>query len=137
MTDQVKSVVRAIVEDHWNKKNAGLASELFASRCAIHTPDAELHGVEGAGQLFTAYSTAFPDFQMTIDDLIAEGDCAALRYTFSGTHTGPLGPVPASGKRVTTHGISLMRLSGGKVAEARMEWDRVSLRQQIGLLPAD
>ena len=135
MSEQNKAAVRRIVEDHWNKKNASIASELFGANCLIHTPDGELRGVEGATQLLGAYGTAFPDFHITVEDNIAEGEQVALRYTFSGTHKGQLGPTAASGKRVATSGITIFRFAGGKVAEARFEWDRVSLRQQIGSLP--
>ena len=136
MSEQNKAAVRRIVEDCWNKKNPALISELFASNCLLHTPDGELRGVEGAQQLLSAYGTGFPDFHITIDDTVAEGDKVALRYGFGGTHKGQLGPVPASGKRVATSGITIFRFAGGKVADARFEWDRVSLRQQIGALPA-
>ena len=137
MSDHNKAIVRKIVEEHWNRKKTDMAGDLFAATCVIHTPDGGLTGVDGAKQLLSAYGSAFPDFQMTVDELIAEGDQVALRYSFSGTNAGPFGAAPATGKRVTTHGMTIVRIGNGKVTEARMEWDRVSLRQQIGLLPAD
>ena len=74
MLDQEKKIVRNIVEEHWNKKNAGIASDLFTANCVIHTPDGDLKGIEGAKQLLASYSKAFPDFKMTVNDLIGEGD---------------------------------------------------------------
>jgi steroid delta-isomerase-like uncharacterized protein len=135
MSEQNKAVVRRIVEDYWNKKNPALAGELFAADCSLHTPDGDLHGVKGAAQLYDAYATAFPDFRITAEDTVAEGDRVAVRYTFTGTNKGPLGAIPASGNRVTVSGIVIFRLAGGKVAEGRWSWDRVSLQQQIGALP--
>ena len=135
MSDQNKAVVRRIVEDYWNKKNPALAGELFATDCSLHTPDGDLQGVKGAAQLYDAYATAFPDFRITAEDTVAEGDRVALRYNFTGTNKGPLGAIPASGNRVTVSGIVIFRLAGGKVAEGRWSWDRVSLQQQIGALP--
>ncbi len=135
MSDQNKAVVRRIVEDYWNKKNQALAGELFATDCSLHTPDGDLQGVKGAAQLYDAYATAFPDFHITAEDTVAEGDRVALRYNFTGTNKGPLGAIPASGNRVTVSGMVIFRLAGGKVAEGRWSWDRVSLQQQIGALP--
>jgi steroid delta-isomerase-like uncharacterized protein len=135
MSEQNKAVVRRIVEDYWNKKNPVLAGELFASDCSLHTPDGDLQGVKGAAQLYDAYATAFPDFRITAEDTVAEGDQVAVRYSFAGTNKGPLGAIPASGNRITVSGIVIFRLTGGKVAEGRWSWDRVSLQQQIGALP--
>ena len=53
-----------------------------------------LTGLEGASFLLQAYTTAFPDFQIVIDDLIAEGDEVAARWTFTGTHDGPFADIP-------------------------------------------
>ena len=135
MSDQNKAVVRRIVEDYWNKKNPALVGELFATDCSLHTPDGDLQGVKGAAQLYDAYATAFPDFRITAEDTVAEGARVALRYNFTGTNKGPLGAIPASGNRITVSGIVIFRLTGGKVAEGRWSWDRVSLQQQIGALP--
>ena len=136
MSEQNKGVVRQIVEDHWNNKNTLLASELFAENCSLHTPDGDLDGIKGVLQLLNTYATAFPDFRITIDDAIAEGDCVAVRQTFAGTHRGPLGGIAASDNRVTLSDVMVIfRLAAGKVEEARFAWDRLSLQQQIGALP--
>ena len=136
MSEQNKAVVRNIINECWNKRNANLAADFFSSNCVIQTPDGELRGVEGAKQLLSAYATGFPDFQISIGDVIAEGDKVVLRYTFSGTNSGSLGGGRPTGKRVSTSGISLFSLAGGKVSDAKMEWDRVALREQLGLLSA-
>lgn len=135
MSEQNKAIVRRIVEDYWNKRNPALAGELFAANCSLHTPDGDSKGVEGMAQIYDAYATAFPDFRITVEDTVAEGDRVAVRYSFAGTHKGPLGATPASGNRLTVSGIVIFRLAGGKVAEGRWSWDRVSLLQQIGALP--
>jgi steroid delta-isomerase-like uncharacterized protein len=137
MSEQNKAIVRRIVEDYWNKKDPNLAGELFAANCTLKTPDGELNGLEGAAMLLTAYQTGFPDFRVTIEDMIAEGDRVVIRYGFAGTHKGQLGAFPASGNRVSTSGVTIFRIAGGKAADARFEWDRVGLRQQIGALPRD
>jgi SnoaL-like polyketide cyclase len=48
-----------------------------------------------------AYATAFPDFRLVIDDLVADADKVAFRWTFNGTHRGPLADIRASGKQVS------------------------------------
>ncbi len=135
MSDQNKAVVCRIIEDYWNKKNPALAGELFAADCSYHIPDGDLpKGVQGVAHLYSVYAASFPDFRLTIEHTVAEGDRVAVSYSFTGTHKGALGAVPASGNRVTLSGIAIFRLTNGKVDEARMVWDRLSLQQQIGAL---
>jgi steroid delta-isomerase-like uncharacterized protein len=132
MSEQNKTVVRRIVDEHWNKRNAAVAAELFADNCSLQTPDGPLNGHEGARKLLSAFETGFPDFHLTIDELIAEGDKVAFRYTFTGTHKGKFGETAASGARVTATGMGMYRIVAGKVAEGRLEWDRARLQEQIG-----
>ena len=136
MSEQNKTVVRRIVEEHWNKKNPALVSELFAPNVSLHTPDGKLSGLEGASFLLQAYATAFPDFQCIIDDLLADGNQVVLQWTFTGTQRGPLAEIPASGRHVTVQrGIAIFRLDAGRVIEGQMAWDKYALLQQLGVLP--
>ena len=67
---------------------------------------------------------------------LAEGDKVVVRWTFTGTHHGPLADIPATGKRVSVvNGIGIHRLEGGKVVEGHFTWNKYALLQQIGALP--
>jgi len=136
MPEQNKAVARRIVDDHWNGKDAGLASELFSATCSLHTPDGDLQGVDGALILYGAYATAFPDFNLSTDDIIAEGDKVVVRYTFTGTHEGPLAGIPASGNKANVQGTVIFKIVDGKADELRFVWNKFALLQQIGALPA-
>ena len=137
MSDQNKAVIRRIVEEHWNNKNAALVPELFAANLSLETPDGVLTGLAGADLLLQAYATAFPDFRLSIDDLLADGDQVVLRWTFTGTHRGPLAGIAASGNAVNLpRGIATFHLDGGKVDQGYMTWDKYALLQQLGALPA-
>jgi steroid delta-isomerase-like uncharacterized protein len=137
MSDSNKAAVRRLIEDHWNGKNAAHVDELFTPNAVLHTPDGQLTGLDGATFLLHAYATAFPDFQMTINDMIAEGNQVAVRWTFTGTHHGPLLNIPPTGRRFNVPGgIGIFRLSAGKVEEGYFAWDKFALLQQLGVLPA-
>jgi steroid delta-isomerase-like uncharacterized protein len=136
MSEPNKAVVRRIVEEHWNKKNAALVSQLFASNVSLETPDGVLTGLEGASSLLQAYATAFPDFHLTIDDLLADGNQVVLRWTFTGTHRGQLADLAATGRHVRVpRGIAIFGIDGGKVAQGYFAWDKYALLQQLGALP--
>lgn len=137
MSEQNKAVVRRIFDEYWNGKNRSLVGEFFAPTVTLHTPDGVLSGLEGALGLLHAYQTGFPDFKCAIEDLVAEGDKVVVRWTFTGTHGGPLDDIPATGKRVSVpNGIGIQRLAGGKVIEAHFTWNKYALLEQLGVLPA-
>jgi steroid delta-isomerase-like uncharacterized protein len=101
----------------------------------MQTPDGVLTGLDGASFLLKAYATAFPDFHLRIDDLVAEGDKVVVRWTFTGTQHGPLADVPASGKRVDVpNGIAIYRLAAGRITEGHFAWNKYELLQQLGVL---
>ncbi len=82
------------------------------------------------------FAAAFPDGQMTIEDLVAEGDRVVARTTFNGTHQGEMQGIPATGKAVSVSGITIFRLDNGKIAEGWLVNDNLGLMQQLGVIPA-
>ena len=72
---------------------------------------------EGVRQFFQMVRTAFPDFSMTIEDMIAEGDKVFIRAKMKGTQQGEFMGIPASGKQMTVPFADIVRFSGGRVVE--------------------
>ena len=91
-------------------------------------------GIEGAKIAHQIMLAGFPDYQTTIDDLIAEGDKVVARITMSGTQTGAFMGMPATGKYVEFTGIYIARIANGKIVEHWGEEDGVSLLTQLGAL---
>ena len=132
MSEQNKNLMRRVIEELWNKKNAAVIDELYAESYVGHTPDGVLKGRAGARQHFNTYITAFPDSNLTIDDMVAEGDKVLVRWTATGTHRGELAGIATSGKRITVPGNLTARFSSGKIVEEHNLWDTLKLAQQIG-----
>jgi len=130
-----KTHMLQIMEEAWNKKAPAAFDDRIAPDFVCHTPDGDFKGLDGYKQLYNVYVTAFPDYHFTIDDVIAEGDKVSLRYTFAGTHTGPLLEVPATGKRVSVPGTVVTRVVDGKSVEEYVVWDSLGLVRQLGLVP--
>ncbi|GGM82180.1 ester cyclase [Dactylosporangium sucinum] len=76
-----------------------------------------------------------PDLTHPLEELIAEGNTVAFRYRYEGTHTVELMGAPPTGNQILYYGIGFMRVVDGKVSEFIVSPDRVTLMQQIGLLP--
>ena len=73
--------------------------------------------LEQSKQYSTGMQAALPDAKGTIDDMIAEGDKVAARYTIQGTHKGAFRGIAPTGKQITITGFEIDRVAGGKFAE--------------------
>ena len=67
-----------------------------------------------------------------MEDQVVQGDQVAFRWHATGTHTGPLGAAPPTGKPVVLDGLILDRVAGGKVRERWERWDQSPMLQQLG-----
>lgn len=92
----------------------------------------ETLGREGLRGFHMGMAAAFPDLQVEIHEVIAEGNAVAARWTATGTHEGELFDLPASGNEVTFGGQSFFRVANGKIAESWTQVDLFGLLDQIG-----
>ena len=79
--------------------------------------------------------SAFPDVRMTVRDVIVDGDRAAWRWTFSGTHQGEFAGIPATGRPIEYDGVSIERIRDGKIVERWDFPDLLTALRQLGALP--
>jgi steroid delta-isomerase-like uncharacterized protein/deazaflavin-dependent oxidoreductase (nitroreductase family) len=116
--------------------NPALFDELLAPTYVLHFPGSPpIAGIEQAKGLMAAYTSAFPDLQLTTEDMVAEGDKVAIRNTWRGTHHGAFQGVPPTGQHVTFTGSDIFRFVGGKIAEQWADLDALGLMQQLGVIP--
>jgi predicted ester cyclase len=110
--------------------------EIIASDEVDHAlPAGVPAGLEGVKQIFTLLHTAFPDLQIEIEDLIAEGDQVVGRVTARGTHQGEFMGIAPTGKPVSFNAIDVVRIAGGKIVERWSQADNLALLQQLGAVP--
>jgi predicted ester cyclase len=135
-TEQNKATIRRAYEEVLNKGNVAILNELMAPNYVSHGPGGlDVKGPEGFGQYVTMMRTAFPDIRVTLENMVAEGDYVAHRFTLTGTHRGDWLSIPPTGKRVTVTGNVLSRFAAGKEVEAWEELDMLSFMQQLGAIP--
>ena len=82
------------------------------------------------------YDAVLPGYWLKSDDMVAEGDKVAVRFTLHGTHKGEFMGVPPTGKRVSFQGLIIYQIKEGRIVDHWMQVDMVSFMQQIGALPA-
>ncbi len=118
--------------------NLSLADELLTPNYEHHdasSPDFG-RGPESEKKRAALYRTAFPDLQLTIEDIIAEGQTVMARWSCRGTHKGDLSGIAPTGKQVTISGVTVARFTNGKMVEGWVNWDALGLMQQLGVVPA-
>jgi steroid delta-isomerase-like uncharacterized protein len=136
----MKAIARQGAEDCWNMPDMNALDEILAPDYKVYvagvlTYDGRDHMKEQVGMA----RQAFPDVHVQVQDLIAEGDKVAARFTFSGTQTGPyvteMGTMPPTGRRVEVTGIIIFRFRDGKIVENREVLDTLGMLQQMGVIP--
>jgi steroid delta-isomerase-like uncharacterized protein/4-oxalocrotonate tautomerase family enzyme len=136
--DTHKAIFQRWFEEAWNKGNFDVADELIDPNFSVHGAGGQAvqTGVEGVKDLVRTWRTAFPDGQMTVDDVIAEGDKVVARLTWRGTHRGDFYGLAATGKSVVATSIGIDRFANGKIVEGWGEVDMLGMMRQLGAIPA-
>jgi steroid delta-isomerase-like uncharacterized protein len=140
MSEENKALVRRYFEEIWDKGNLDLIDELFTTNFVRHGPtttEGEVRGLEGFKSLVSMYRSAIPDLRVPIEDLVAEGDRVVTRWTARGTHQGELMGNAPTGNQASVTGITIDRISGSKIEEEWIDYDTLSLMQQIGAVPRE
>lgn len=133
------AISRRFWEEVAEGRNLELAQELLSQDYLHHDPNLPLemqHGRDAYISHLPMFYAAFPDFHLTVEDMVAEGNRVAVRWSFRGTHQGELMGLPATGRQVTASGITIQRFADGTIVEGWTNFDVLGMMQQIGAIPA-
>ena len=139
--DDMKRAAARLYFEVFGKGDLGAADEILAPDCVSHGADAPVQvGTDGIKAQAILLRTAIPDLRVTLEDQVAEGDRVASRWTGSGTNSGELrfpGRIVApTGRSISFGEMRIDRFENGLIVESWFIPDRLSLWQQLGLLPA-
>jgi steroid delta-isomerase-like uncharacterized protein len=133
MVDEEEEKNQALViryhEDIFQKGDLEVADEILSPDFVIHNPvlPKELrNGPEGTKKYASAIIAAVPDRKIVHDDTFAKGDKVLIRWTTSGTNTGPLFGNPPTDKAIVVTGFDLFRISNGKITELWQQYNFAS-----------
>jgi len=115
-----KGIAIRLYRETFNNHDLGIADDLLAPDLVFRNAGSEIRGCEGWRAFAGGWLTGFPDVSLTVDFAMADDDRVLLHWRAEGTHTGEFRGVPATGRRVTASGLTLLRVSSGKIAEM---WD--------------
>ena len=135
-TEENKARMNRIPLEVFNEGKLGVVDELMAADYVEHVATPGFPGgTAGLKQFVTALRAAFPDFNYTVDDSIAEGDKVVQRVTARGTMKGAFAGMPATGKQATWTETHIARVADGKLVEHWADQDRLGMLQQLGVIP--
>ncbi len=134
MSDINETIVRRFVDEIINNGNYAALQALVHPDYVYRSPDQELHGRAALEDLFTAYRAGIPDLVTTIDELMVAGDTVVISITLTGTHTGNLMGIPATGNPLSVHGMVRSRIQDGKIIEEWEILDMLGMFQQLGVI---
>ena len=124
-----KALVRRWIEEGFNRRSLTVVDDVFAERLTVN---GQVIGRDGLKQSMSRHLGGFPDLQVTIDDILAEGEMVGIWYTVEGTHGGEFEAIPPTGRHVKWAGFDLFRIEGGKLTDARFVSDFHGLLTQLG-----
>jgi steroid delta-isomerase-like uncharacterized protein len=139
--EQNKEIVRRIFDEFWRGGNTSVLDQLLASDATNHELSKEpVSGRNAYKEWATGFrqvtARGYPDLDIALDAIVAEGDLVVKRWTFRGTHTGDYMGLPPSGKKVVMAGSTMYRIQGGQVRESWWNYDALGMMQQLGIIPA-
>jgi steroid delta-isomerase-like uncharacterized protein len=136
MSESLQQFTHDLVEA-WNSHDVNRAARFYASDYVGNdVAQAKPHrGPEGLRDFITQYQIAFPDFRLSTDETIIDGDRVALAWTARATHRGTMMNIPPTGRAISVRGVSLLTIENDKIQRATYIWDVAGLLRAVGLLP--
>jgi len=134
----IKALARHFIDELNRGKVAAMVvlDELCATDFVWHpSTGKDMGGLKDFKRNTSEVYSAIPDAHINIDDMVAEGDRVAVRWTVTGTHKGEFMGIPPTNKKVTSWGIEIYRIAGGKFVESWERFDDLGLMQQLGIVP--
>ena len=128
-----KDLLRRYFEEVWEKQNPEAVRLFLAPDYKRHTsPTAKPLTLDEQIQRLGGFRAAFPDIQIRVEEVIAEGDLISFRSTLRGTHQGELLGIAPTGKKVTVNLLDMVRIENGKFVEQWGGPDLYDLIRQLG-----
>jgi steroid delta-isomerase-like uncharacterized protein len=134
MSEANKLLLKRWYEEVWNQQSEAAIDAMFAPGGKSHGfPDADsvLVGAEAFKAVQRTFCGAFPDLHVDVEEIVTEGDRAAVRFKVTMTHTGDHLGFPASGKKTTLTGSTFVIVKDGKILEGWNYMDLGGMMQKL------
>ncbi len=136
MTEAMQQINDLALE-FWRTGDVGLARQAYTADVQRRdvSGGAPANGPEEVAAYVSQVREGFPDFALQITRSFMAGEEFVQCWTTTGTQRGSFLGIPASGRFVELHGVTVGRLRDGRIADEEVWFDQVSLLRQLGVLP--
>ena len=125
-----KAQTRQIIELGWNKGDTDALDRLISADYGNKSTGETRESWKQRVQMIRA---AFPDWEMTAEEMLGDGDKVVTRFRVTGTHKGTFNGIAPTGKKIEATGIAIDRVVDGIRVESWVEWDMLGLLRQLGM----
>ena len=134
MTEEEVQIWTDRVLKMWNEANLTIVDTVYAQEFVRHDCGApeDIVGLENVKNYLKNFFNAFPDLNVTVDEIIMEGNKLVQRWTLTGTNTGSMAEMPPTGKKVQLSGVSIIDMVNGKATEIWDYYNVLDMYQQLG-----
>ncbi len=136
---ELKDQMNRFYKEVFENRNLDAIDDMVAPDFVEHEtppPGMELApGLEGAKQMLGAYLAAFDPFTVQVHDQFEDGDTVITRATFTATHVGEFGGIPATNKQISMDLIDIVKFRDGKATDHWGQSDGIAMLDQMGVLP--
>jgi predicted ester cyclase len=125
---EAKVVARRWFDQVWNQKKEAAIDEMLHPQGKVYgfpETDSVLVGPDDFKAVHRTFCGAFPDLHVEIEDIVAEGDHAAIRWKAVGTHLGDHLGFAASRKKAELHGSSFITVQGNRILDG---WNQMDMQ---------
>jgi len=130
-SEEITEFARKLVKG-WNSKDWDIVRSIHGDEFIDHSAPPGVEGLVSLRGNFDLFRTAFPDFEITLEDILFDDKKAVWRWMLSGTHDGDFMGIPATGNKVKLRAMTIARINKGKCREAWSVADMMGLMQQLG-----
>jgi steroid delta-isomerase-like uncharacterized protein len=131
------TMIRRWFDEVWNQGKEEAIDQMLAKNAkmwGINRPDVSSTGSQEFKKFYHTMRTTFSDINITLDQVVQEGDTAFARWTVTGTHSGEGPGSPATRNQLTFKGMSACQVQDGMIVEGWNVWDQIGMARQLGVL---
>jgi predicted ester cyclase len=129
-----ETIYRRLIDEVFNQGHLDIAHELIAPGAVEHQRSGMGDGPEGAKRVASVLRAAFPDFSLTIEDLVVDGDKVWARQRGGGTNLGAFFGRPPTGRKAYIEVFDVCRFENGKMVEHWGVPDQLGMMLELGLI---
>ncbi|MEV6592327.1 ester cyclase [Streptomyces acidicola] len=133
-TDARRGLIEKVWAEAWGHGDVDALDALLSPAYLRHGTDPHPQNLDAFKEAILSTRAAFPDLTTTIDDIVVEGDRAAIRWHSSGTQVNSFLGVPPTQRRVEVGGATFARFEGDRVVEEHVTWDPRALLSALGII---